>query len=82
MSGNEKLHPLKLSADQITLRDIAIKQIGELLATLGRLDAITGEQADTEVIIDIRSDLNHGVDLLNRWFGTSPVEDNLPVVKR
>lgn len=82
MSGNEKLHPLKLSADQITLRDIAIKQISELLATLGRLDAITGEQADTEVIGDIRSDLNHGVDLLNRWFGTSPVEDNIPVVNR
>lgn len=30
---------------------------------------------DKEVISDIRSDLNHAVDLFANWFGTSPVEE-------
>ncbi|MDA1230309.1 MAG: hypothetical protein O2856_06005 [Planctomycetota bacterium] len=70
-----KLHPLKLSPEQIALRDIAVQQIGELLATLQRLDAITGKQADTEVISDIRHDLKNHIDLFGQWFGTSPVEE-------
>lgn len=73
--SDKKLHPLKLSLGQIALRDIAVQQIGELLKTLERLDRITGDQADTEVISDIRSDLNHAVDLFANWFGTSPVEE-------
>lgn len=73
--SNKKLHPLKLSLGQIALRDIAVQQIGELLQTLERLDRITGEQADTEVISDIRHDLNHAVELFAEWFGTSPVEE-------
>lgn len=70
-----KLHPLKLTAEQIELRDLAVQKIAELLATLQQLDGITGEQADTEVIGDIRSDLNNHIELFSKWFGTSPIED-------
>jgi len=70
-----KLHPLKLSPEQIALRDIAVQQIGELLTTLERLDRITGGQADKEVIMDIRNDLNNHIDLFANWFGTSPIEE-------
>lgn len=73
--SSKKLHPLKLSPEQIALRDTAVQQIGELLATLQRLDAITGKQADKEVISDIRHDLEHAVDLFGQWFGTSPIEE-------
>ena len=41
--SDPKLLPLKLSPEQIALRDIAVQQIGELLATLERLDRITGD---------------------------------------
>ena len=61
-----KLHPLKLSPEQIALRDIAVQQIGELLATLERLDRNTGDQADKEVISDIRHDLEHAVELFGQ----------------
>ena len=70
-----KLHPLKLSPEQIALRDIAVQEINELLATLEHLDRITGDQADKEVIMDIRSDLNHHLELFAKWFGTSPIEE-------
>ena len=70
-----KLHPLTLTAEQIKLRDIAVQKIAELLATLQQLDGITGEQADTEVISDIRNDLSHHIELFSKWFGTSPIED-------
>lgn len=70
-----KLHPLQLSLGQIALRDMALGYIRELQATLNRLDAITGEQADKEVIADIRNDLNHHIDLFTNWFGTSPIEE-------
>ena len=70
-----KLHPLTLTAEQIELRDLAVQKIAELLTTLQQLDGVTGEQADTEVIADIRNDLNHHLELFARWFGTSPVED-------
>ena len=70
-----KLHPLKLSPEQIALRDIAVQQIAELLATLERLDRITGDQADKEVIMDIRNDLKNHIDLFGQWFGTSPIEE-------
>ena len=70
-----KLHPMKLSPEQIALRDIAVQQIGELLATLERLDRITGDQADKEVIMDIRNDLKNHIDLFGQWFGTSPIEE-------
>ena len=73
--SNENLYPLKLSTEQIALRDVAVKQIGELLATLERLDRITGDQADEEVIMDIRNDLKNHVDLFGQWFGTSPIEE-------
>ena len=73
--NRKKQTPLKLSPVQITLRDNARHQIGELLGTLDRLDAITGDQADTEVIMDIRNDLKNHVDRLNNWFGTSPIEE-------
>lgn len=73
--SNEKLHPLKLTAEQIELRDIAVQQIGELQTTLKRLDAITGKQADREVIGDIRSNLTNHIELFSKWFGTSPIED-------
>ena len=72
---DKKLHPLKLSMGQIALRDIAVQQIGELLKTLERLDAITGEQSDREVISDIQSELNRHVELFAEWFGTSPVDE-------
>ena len=71
---NEKQHPLKLSLGQIALRDTAIRQIGGLLSTLERLDLITSEQSDKEVIIDVRNDLKNHVDLFNKWFGTSPID--------
>ena len=71
----QKQTPLKLSLGQIGLRNIALNQINGLLGTLKRLDAITGEQADKEVIADIRHDLEHGIDLLKHWFGTSPIEE-------
>ena len=74
--SNKKLHPLKLSPEQIALRDIAVQQIGELLATLERLDRITGDQADKEVIMDIRNDLKNHIDLFGQWFGTSPIEES------
>lgn len=70
-----RLHPTILSPEQNILRDIAVQQIGELLATLQRLDAITLKQADTEVISDIRHDLEHAVELFGQWFGTSPIEE-------
>jgi hypothetical protein len=70
-----KLHPLKLTAEQTELRDLVTQKIAELLATLQQLDAITGEQADREVIADIRNDLNHHLELFSKWFGTSPIED-------
>jgi hypothetical protein len=73
--SNEKLHPLKLTAEQIELRDIAVQQIGELQTTLKRLDAITGKQADREVIGDIQSNLANHIELFSKWFGTSPIED-------
>lgn len=73
--SKDKLHPLQLTAEQIELRDLAVQKITELLATLQQLDAVTGEQADTEVIGDIRSDLNHHVELFAKWFGTSPIEE-------
>ena len=73
--SDKKLHPLKLSQDQIALRDIAVQRIGELLATLEHLDRIIGDQADKEVIMDIRSDLKNHIDLFGQWFGTSPVEE-------
>lgn len=72
---DKKFHPLKLSLGQIALRDIAVQQIGELLQTLERLDAISGEQADREVIMDIQNDLKHHMVLFAEWFGTSPIED-------
>lgn len=72
---DKKLHPLKLSLGQIALRDIALEQIAGLQGTLQRLQAITAEQADTEVISDIDSDLQHAVELLKCWFGTSPIEE-------
>ena len=73
--SEKKLHPLQLSLGQIALRDIAVQQIWELLKTLERLRAITGLQADIEVLGDIRNDLNHHVELFGEWFGTSPVDD-------
>ncbi len=73
--SSKKQTPLKLSPGQIALRDIVLQQIGELLGTLDRLDAITGEQADTEVIMDIRTDLKNHIDLFGQWFGTSPIEE-------
>ena len=73
--NSKKQTPLKLSPGQIALRDIVLQQIGELPATLERLDAITGRQADTEVISDIRHDLEHAVELFGQWFGTSPIEE-------
>ena len=73
--SSKKQTPLKLSHGQIALRDIAIQQIGELHCTLDRLDAITGGQADSEVIMDIRNDLKNQIDLFGQWFGTSPVEE-------
>ncbi len=73
--NQKKQTPLKLSLGQIGLRNIALNQIDGLLGTLGRLDAITGEQADKEVIMDIRHDLEHAVELLKHWFGTSPIEE-------
>ncbi len=73
--SNEKLHPLKLTAEQIELRDIAVQQIGELQKTLKRLDAVTGKQADREVISDIQSNLANHIELFSKWFGTSPIED-------
>jgi len=75
MMRNKKLHPLKLSTEQIALRDMAVQQTGELLRTLERLDAITSNQADTEVIMDIRNDLTHHLELFAEWFGTSPIEE-------
>ncbi len=57
------------------LRDIAVQQIVELQTTLKRLDAITGKQADREVIGDIRSNLKNHIELFSKWFGTSPIED-------
>jgi hypothetical protein len=71
---NEKQHPLKLSLGQIALRDIAIRQTGGLLSTLERLDRITREQSDKEVIIDVRNDLKNRVDLRNERCGTSPID--------
>ena len=73
--SDKKLHPLKLSLEQIALRDIAVQQIGELQCTLERLIEITSTQADTEVIMDIRNDLNHHLELFAEWFGTSPIEE-------
>ena len=73
--SNMKLHPLKLSTEQIALRDVAVQQIGELLATLERLDRITSDQADKEVIMDIRNDLKNHIDLFGQRFGTSPTEE-------
>lgn len=73
--SNEKLHPLTLTAEQIELRDMAVQQIGELQKTLQRLVALTGEQADREVIGDIRSDLTNHIELFSKWFGTSPIDD-------
>lgn len=73
--SKDKLHPLQLTAEQIELRDLAVQKITELLATLQQLDAVTGEQADTEVIGDIRSDLNNHLELFAKWFGTSPIEE-------
>ena len=73
--SSKKQTPLKLSHGQIALRDIAVQQIGELLATLERLDRITGDQADKEVIMDIRNDLKNHIDLFGQWFGTSPIEE-------
>ena len=70
-----KLHPLKLTAVQIELRDLAVQKITQLLSTLQQLDGITGEQADREVIADIRNDLNHHIELFSKWFGTSPIEE-------
>ena len=72
---DKKQTPLKLSLGQIGLRNIALNQIAALLGTLERLDAITGVQADSEVIMDIRNDLTNHIDLFNKWFGTSPVEE-------
>jgi len=74
--SNEKQHGLQLSLGQIALRDIAIRQIGGLLSTLERLDRITSEQSDKEVIVDVRNDLKNHVDLFNKWFGTSPIDPN------
>ena len=73
--SNTKLHPLQLTTEQIKLRDIAVQKITELLATLQQLDDTTSEQADREVIGDIRSDLNHHRELFAKWFGTSPIEE-------
>lgn len=73
--SNKKQTPLKLSPGQIALRDIVLQQIGELLGTLDRLDAITGDQPDTEVIMDIRNDLKNHIDLFGQWSGTSPIEE-------
>jgi len=73
--SNKKLHPLELSLGQIGLRDMAVQQIGELLGTLERLNLITSEQADKEVIMDIRNDLKTHVDMFANWFGTSPIEE-------
>ena len=72
---NKRLHPLKLSSEQIALRDIAVQQIGELLRTLERLDSITSVQGDREVISDIKSELNRHVELFAEWFGTSPIDE-------
>ena len=70
-----KLPPLKLTAVQIELRDLAVQKITQLLSSLQQLDGITGEQADREVIADIRNDLNHHIELFSKWFGTSPIEE-------
>ena len=73
--SKDKFHPLKLTAEQIELRNLAVQKIAELLATLQQLDAVTGEQADREVIADIWGDLNHHLELFAKWFGTSPIEE-------
>ena len=73
--SKDKLHPLELTVEQIELRDLAVQKIAELLATLQDLDDITGEQADREVIGDIRSDLNNHIELFAKWFGTSPIDE-------
>lgn len=73
--NSKKQTLLKLSPEQIALRDIAVQQIGELLATLESLDRITGNQADTEVVMDIRNDLKNHIDLFGQWFCTSPIEE-------
>ena len=73
--NDKKLHPLRLSTEQIALRDMAVQQIRELQSTLGRLDGITTNQGDTEVIMDVRNDLNHHLELFAEWFGTSPIEE-------
>ena len=72
--SDQQQTPLTLSPGQIALRDIAIQQISKLLGTLDRLEAITGEQADKEVVMDIRNDLKQAIVLFTKWFGTSPVD--------
>jgi hypothetical protein len=37
-----KLHPLKLTTEQIELRDLAVQKITKLLARRQQLDAVTG----------------------------------------
>ena len=57
------------------MRPCTFTQIGEQQGTSDRLDAITGEQADKEVVIDIRNDLKQAIVLFTKWFGTSPVDE-------